>query len=236
MSTDNIVICENKEETAAKFAEIFVDMVEDSENTLTVALSGGSTPKILFDILSENYNGDVPWERLRFYWGDERCVPMDHSDSNYGMTKLHLFNNINIDYANIFRVRGEDNPIIEAERYSKLIETNLPIVNNLPEFDLVILGMGDDGHTASIFPNQFELMKSDKTCEIATHPQSGQKRITLTGKIINNAKKKLFLVTGKSKAAVVGEIFNQLNDFTVYPAAHINNAIWFLDKEAANEL
>ena len=225
-------IFKNKEEVAQAFAKHLAEQIEKSE-TFHIALSGGSTPKILFDHLAKEYVDKINWKKVHLYWGDERCVPPNHEDSNYGMTYAKLIQHINIPESNVHRVLGENDPTGEADRYGKRIEWNLPLKGGVPIFDLVILGMGGDGHTASIFPHQIELLKSKETCGVATHPDSGQKRITITGKVINAAKQIHFLVTGDSKQSVLDEIFNQKGDYKTYPVSYINKAQWWLD-EAAN--
>ncbi|MEQ8238655.1 MAG: 6-phosphogluconolactonase, partial [Cyclobacteriaceae bacterium] len=127
-------------------------------------------------------------------------------------------------------------PDNEASRYSAEILKNVSSKDQLPEFDMITLGMGEDGHTASIFPHQMELLKADRICDVAIHPTSGQKRITITGETLNNAKKVAFLLTGSGKRAKVDEIFNKSGNWTKYPAAHIvpkhGELHWFLDEAA----
>ena len=154
------------------------------------------------------------------------------------MTKEHLFNNINITEENIFRIKGENNPTDEAERYGELLDSELEQQNGTPVFDIVILGMGDDGHTASIFPHEIELWDNKNNCVTATHPTSGQIRVSLTGKVINAAKNVVFLVTGKNKAEKVKEIIEQPDVMRKkYPAALVqpdsDNLYWYLDEYAA---
>ena len=145
-------------------------------SNVNIALSGGSTPKILFNVLSEEYVERINWEKINFFWGDERCVLPTDEESNYGMTKKYLFDKIGIPDRNIHRIVGENQPEKEADRYSREIDDNiLTVSNGLPEFDIMILGMGTDGHTASIFPNKIELFKSEKICAVAEHPSTGQK-------------------------------------------------------------
>ena len=179
------------------------------------------------------------WKRINFYWVDERCVPVESTESNFGEAERILFDKINT-LVNLHRIFGEDDPYEEAERYSGILKNNLPVEKDLPLFDIILLGMGEDGHTASIFPDQMNLLTSDKYCEVAIHPESGQKRITLTGKIINNADKIIFLITGKNKSEVVKDILEKKNGNEKYPAAHITgnngNVKWYLDKDAAGLL
>ena len=226
-------------DTAKAFADFMLEQHREN-GMLTVALSGGSTPKILFDLLATDYKDKFNWSEIHFYWGDERCVPPTDNDSNFKMTKEHLLNLIRMPEANIHRVLGENDPIEEAERYGQLIESNLPKQEGNPVFDIIILGMGTDGHTASIFPHEIELLDSPKTCEVANHPESGQKRVSLTGPVINAAKNVCFLVTGDNKKEKIKQIFEDHEIAKSYPAYHISpthgELIWFIDEAAAAQL
>ncbi len=209
-----------------------------SLSDLHIALSGGSTPKIFFEELVRYYQKSIDWNKIHLYWGDERCVPPSHADSNYGMTERLLISNVPVATHHIHRVLGENEPKTEAARYSTILGEKLPTYKGWPAFDLVILGMGTDGHTASIFPDQMDLIHSTRICEVAKHPESGQPRITLTGPTINHARRVTFLVTGKEKAPKLKEIISQSGSWTDYPAAHIQptgELLWYLDKSAAGE-
>jgi len=205
---------------------------------LTIAVSGGSTPKALFELLADDeFRDSVPWKSIRLYWVDERCVPPTHSESNFGMTYDALLQHSLIPVENIFRIKGEDIPANEAVRYAELLHRSLPAYEGIPVFDLVLLGMGDDGHTASIFPDQMHLLNSEKAVEVATHPVSGQKRITLTGAVIKTAGKVVFMITGRGKAAVVASILGKHEDAKKFPASYVHDKTgkteFYLDKEAA---
>ncbi|PRX54393.1 6-phosphogluconolactonase [Flagellimonas meridianipacifica] len=230
-------IYKDKNEVATAFSSYFADFVKDKDQ-VHVALSGGSTPKIVFDVLASKYGDEVDWSSIHFYWGDERCVPPDDSESNYKMTVDHLFSKIQIPKENIHRILGESDPNGEAMRYANLLEINLDRVEGVPQFDLVILGMGDDGHTASIFPHQIELWEAEDHCVVATHPESGQKRVSINGKVINTTKEVAFLVTGHGKAEKIEVITQKKEGFEKYPASLVNpasgNLLWFLDKDAAS--
>ncbi|REG81082.1 6-phosphogluconolactonase [Algoriphagus antarcticus] len=232
-------IYDTKEQVAKEFSEYF-RYLANSDQTIHVALSGGSTPKIIFDYLATHFGNEIDWSKINFYWGDERCVAPDDSESNYKMTVDHLLSKIEIPEENIFRVLGENEPKAEAVRYSQLLDTELPKLNDIPQFDLVMLGMGDDGHTVSIFPDSIKLWDDKENCVVAVHPDSGQKRVTITGKIVNNAKAVAFLVTGAGKAEKVQEIFKKEKDFASYPANLVQpkhgELIWFLDQDAASGL
>jgi 6-phosphogluconolactonase len=229
-------IYKDKKEVAKEFSSYFADLVS-GKNEFHVALSGGSTPKIIFDVLASEYGTAIDWNNIHFYWGDERCVSPTDDQSNYKMTVEHLFSKIEIPSENIHRVLGENDPAGEAMRYSNLLEINLDRVEGVPQFDLVILGMGDDGHTASIFPHEIDLWESKDRCVVATHPDSGQRRVSINGTVINKAKEVVFLVTGKNKAEKVDEIHNKKGDYKSYPASLVapnsGKLTWFMDEESA---
>ncbi|HDR67712.1 MAG TPA: 6-phosphogluconolactonase [Bacteroidaceae bacterium] len=206
---------------------------------LSVALSGGSTPKMVFKHISSDNHCDINWKKIRLFWVDERCVPPEDEESNFNMTRNNLLVNINIPDENIFRIYGENDPEDEAVRYNRILEKNVDPVNAWPKFDIVLLGLGEDGHTASVFPGNNSLFHSTKYSEAVTHPQSGQRRISLTGGVINNAEMVIFVVTGSGKAEIVKRV---LEDDTAadLPASQVNPAkgdlIWLLDDRAAGLL
>jgi 6-phosphogluconolactonase len=226
-------------ELAMNFAEELVTMIDRSfKNAVpfTIALSGGTTPEFLFQVLSEHFAESVDWKYVHFFWGDERCVPPDDAQSNYGMAQRKFLSRIEIPSGNIHKIRGEDDPENEAVRYSEEILLSLRERDGLPLFDLVILGLGEDGHTASIFPGHNELFASDKVCEVALHPATGQKRITLTGRVINNADTVTFLVSGNRKAGIVEKMFKKDSSVKNFPASFIvpvyGKLYWYIDSEA----
>lgn len=237
MKNTEVKLFDNALEVARAFASDLYLLAEAAKAPVHIALSGGSTPALLFDILAQDYAAKMPWPKLHFWWGDERCVPPTDEQSNYKMTVDHLFAKIKIPAENIHRVMGEWEPEKAKEQYINEIKTHLPVVDGWPVFDLIILGMGNDGHTASIFPHEIALLRSPEICAVATHPDSGQKRVSLTGKVINNAKAIDFLVTGKAKTERITEIFNQLPGYERLPTSHIHPAkgtlTFYLDKEAA---
>ena len=239
----SIKIFSSANEVAERFAEEFKRMITNSlrdNKTFTVALSGGSTPELLFSVLGDKYSKSIPWEYVHFFWGDERCVPPDDPESNYGMAFRKLFEKIEIPTSNIHRIAGEMDPKKEASRYSDEICAFIRTRDGLPEFDLILLGLGDDGHTASIFPENMELLNSLKICVVSSHPVTKQKRITITGRVINNADYVIFLVTGKKKATIVEKIINKDNYTLSFPAGNIvpvyGSLSWCLDEDAGSLL
>lgn len=234
----NLHIFKSPDELASEFAGQLMNWVEThSGNEFQLAISGGKTPDLLFDILAKKYADSLLWQQLHFWWVDERMVPPTHPESNYGVVQKLLFSKIAIPEENIHRIKGENAPEEEAFSYSAQIQEKLPFENGWPVFDLIILGIGDDGHTASIFPDQMELLVSEKICEVAAHPGSGQKRVTLTGKVINHASKVCFLATGSNKAERMAEIWTNPEKASMLPAAHIHtvggNPEWYVDEPAA---
>jgi 6-phosphogluconolactonase len=210
---------------------------KSADKIFHLAISGGKTPNLLFMSLAEKYAHLPVWKTVHFWWVDERMVPSDDPESNYGTARKLLFSKIDIPKENIHPIKGENDPKAEALSYSHQMADALPFSNGWPVFDLILLGMGDDGHTASIFPDQLHLLESSQICEVAIHPQSKQKRITLTGSILNNAQKVLFVVTGAGKADKLKTILSYDKDAQFLPAAHINPSngelAWFADQAAS---
>lgn len=239
----SIKIFSSPYDLAEKFAEELIAMINKSaemKKPLSVSLSGGSTPELLFSLLGGRFSKSASWEYVHFFWGDERCVPADNPESNYGMTRKKFLEKIEIPSSNIHRIRGEENAEKEAVRYSGEIKSSTRQRDGLPVFDMIILGLGVDGHMASIFPGDMKLLDSDKICEVTIDPVTLQKRITITGRIINNSDCITFLVTGKKKAEIVEKIINKNPSTPNFPASYIVPPLgklrWFIDKEAGRLL
>ncbi len=213
---------------------------ESSQAKFDIALSGGSTPQKLFKVLDSEFSDKIPWNRIHFWWGDERCVSPESENSNYKLANDYLFSRISIPEENIHRIKGENVPEKEALRYANEIEKFLNYRGDAPVFDIVILGLGEDGHTASIFPDQIELFEDENICAVSQHPLTGQNRITLTGKVLNNASRVFFLVTGATKALRISEIMNDDEAAKLLPAYYISpkngSLVWYLDEEAAAQI
>lgn len=207
-----------------------------TDRFFSIALSGGSTPRAIFKLISDEYKNKIDWSKVLIFWSDERCVTPSDEQSNYRMAHETLLKNINIPELNIYRIHGENEPGAEAKRYSELVTRIIPLVNNIPRFDLILLGLGEDGHTVSIFPYNIQLFNSDKLFEISEHPVTKQKRITATGRLINNAKEVCFIVTGSGKAEKAAQILQKKRGWQDLPASLVNPAdgqlIWMMDKDA----
>lgn len=197
-----------------------------------IALSGGSTPKQLYRLLaSEAWRERVNWANLHLWWGDERCVPPQDPESNYGEAERLLLAHIPVPAAHIHRMRGEADPTAECARYAADIAAHIPD----GRYDWIILGIGDDGHTASLFPGATDYASGENVA-IAHHPQSGQTRLSLTAPLIMRGKRLSYLATGSGKAAILGQIAAGAD----YPAARIRATDgmteYHLDRAAAAQL
>ncbi len=205
-----------------------------------ISLSGGSTPKMLFKLLAtEAYATSVQWQNLHFWWGDERCVAPDDAESNYGEANELLFSKVNMPAENIHRIRGEDDPQAEAERFAKEMLDAIPSLRGTPVFDWILLGVGADGHTASLFPGQTNYEDTNLSV-VATHPESGQLRVSKTARVLEAAKRISYLVLGAGKADIVEEINGSPADALPYPAAKVQSQAglteWYLDLDAAAKI
>jgi len=229
----------DKDSLAAAFACEFTRCLkvhaEEDDKPLRIALSGGSTPVNIFRQLSQETSWE-DWRDVHLYWGDERCVPPDHPESNYGNTQVNLLEPLGISQDQVHRIRGEEEPQGEADRYGQLLQEQLPVNNSFPVFDWILLGLGKDGHTASIFPHQIEMWTAGSPCIVTSHPDSGQQRISLTGGVINVAKRVSFIASGREKAGVIREIFQKEGRYMEYPAFYVDpssgNLEWYLDQDA----
>ena len=239
MNKPEIYCFEDNPSVARAFAECIHAWLA-KRSSANIALSGGSTPNLLFREWAEHYKSKSDGTQGLGFWVDERCVPPDDEQSNYGTARTLLLDHIGIPETHIHRMRGEAEPGAEAQRYSGLLTEHLHLDKGIPVFDLILLGMGADGHTASIFPDQMDLLESAAICGVATHPESGQKRVTLTGKTLNRARHVSFLVTGASKAEKIGEVLGEgKSGAKRYPAGQIHprgRLTWWIDKAAAAAL
>lgn len=251
-STYEVLICadaaELAREAARRFADLAVAFTNDA-GRFTVALSGGSTPKAMFQILAEKPFADsLPWRSIYFFWGDERCVPPDHAESNYRMANETLLSKVPVPRENIFRIPAEDEDHERAAvNYSETIRQFFKPVGaapgaepDSPRLDLVFLGMGADGHTASLFPGTTALC-ADGGVTAANYVDKLQSwRITLTADAINRARNVIFLVAGADKAPALKEVIDGPRNPKQYPSQLIMPShgalLWMVDEAAAKLL
>ena len=224
----DVQIFSNANDLAWGAAEYFV-----AQQPETVALSGGSTPKLMFQILAEQFLDDVPWENIQFFWSDERHVPANHPESNYRMANEALLSHVPASANNIHRIFSENPDAAQAaaEYEQTLVEVTK---QTLPRLDLIFLGVGTDGHTASIFPGSNVLQETKRLVAAPYVEKFKSYRITMTLPLLNNGASVVFLVSGAEKAEIVREVLEGENE---YPAQAVKptrgELIWMLDKEAA---
>lgn len=240
-----IIICRDVDELNRKAAEQFIGLANKAiqrSGQFTVALSGGSTPKGLYELLATaEYRKRLDWSRIHFFWGDERCVPPDYPESNFRMVQESLLSKIQIPSENIHRMMGEKEPGQAATEYEEHLRQffHLPR-GGVPQFDVIFLGLGEDGHTASLFPGSPALNEGNRLVATVYVEKSKTYRLTLTLAVINAGAQIIFLVTGQSKAAVVKEILSADSKSESYPANKVRpvngNVTWLISKDAAGEL
>lgn len=225
------------EEMSQTAASLFVALAHASVaqyGRFTIALSGGSTPKRLFEILADEHGESLPWDHTYVFWGDDRAVAPDHEWSNYRLANQALLSRVAISEDNIFRIQGELGAAQAAERmHQDLVTVFGP--DELPRFDLVIQGMGNDGHTASLFPGTDALDATDWVVPVINPPADpAVDRVTLTFPVLNAARLALFLAAGEGKRTILGEIMNDPTAPERYPAARLEaeETVWYVDEAA----
>lgn len=223
---------------AAFFIKIANEYIE-KDDQFSVALSGGSSPKKLYELLaSAKYKTQVDWDKIYFFFGDERNVPQDDKDSNYLMAKTALFDPLKIDESKVFAVDTSLEPVEAAEEYTKAI--GLFFDEQPLQFDLILLGLGDNSHTASLFPHTPVLHDTTSSVKDVFLPEQQVYRITFTAPLINQARHIAFLVYGEGKAIAVHHILEDDKNIEEYPAQLIapttGEVQWFLDEPAAADL
>lgn len=225
---------------AAEYISLTSQKCVDKYGFFTLVLSGGKTPGLLYKILSSPpYNTTIPWNRTHLFWGDERCVPPEHPESNYFLAHRSFISQVGISETNIHRISGElESPYEAAELYECELRDFFKISDTdyctFPSFHLILLGMGSDGHTASLFHGDSALEQKRRWVAVSHAPEgiSPSWRITLTLPVINNADRILFLVSGSKKPDIVKAILNDPKAMFTLPAARVSalrEVIWYLD-------
>ena len=229
-------------------ADEFVKLAREAiqrKGTFMVALSGGSTPKMLYSLLADRtqkHTGpEIPWAQIHLFWGDERHVPPDHADSNYRMANEAMISKIPIPAQNVHRVQAENNDATAAA--ADYDETLVKVFNlsdkQLPRFDLILLGMGPDGHTASLFPGSSGVQELSNRVIPNWVQKFNSLRITFTRPVLNNAAEVLLLVCGSDKAPALSEVMGA-GDPNTYPVKYVQptdgKLMWLLDRAAAGRL
>lgn len=213
---------DNKEALRAMTGRLMAIMAGREEHKpFNLALSGGETAKQMFALWADEYKDKIDWDSLRFFWVDERCVPPDDPESNFGHANRLLFEPLQIPRDHIHRIHGEGEPGTEAMRYSRIVKEYLPRHGQFPYFDCIILGVGGDAHTASIFPDNLPLLTDSRNYAVSQHPETGQFRITMTGPLILNGSPLLVPVLGRNKEGVIEDLKKGYSAFNATPAAFI---------------
>ena len=210
----------------------------------TVALSGGSTPRALYSLLAldQTLRLGVPWDKVFFFWGDERHVPPDHAESNYGMAYAQLLSKVPVPEVNVQRFLGEQpDAELSAQRYERELQAFFQLSpGQVPRFDLVLLGLGADGHTASLFPGTMAVKESQRLVSANWISELRSHRFTLTIPVFNNAACVIFLVTGADKAPALRSVLEDLPEAAPLPARLIRpqdgELVWLVDRAAAGLL
>jgi 6-phosphogluconolactonase len=231
-------------EAAAKLFATTAAAAVQARGVARIAISGGSTPKRMFTMLADPakpYATETPWDKLELFWVDERCVPPTDADSNYRMTKENLLDHVPLPAARIHRMEGELDPEVAAARYESDIRNTFRLEGaETPTFDLILLGMGDDGHTASLFPHTAALHEIALIVTPNHVPQKATWRVTLTHPVINQGREVAFLIEGAGKASVLAEVLLGPYDPETRPSQLIRprtgKLSFLLDAAAASKL
>lgn len=247
MATPEIRTVHDNQELATEAAHCFLSLGQraiSAQGHFRVGLSGGSTPEALYRLLAHQpLRHQLEWSRVDFFFGDERCVPPDHRESNFHMANESLFRPLGIHPDHIQRIEGElDDPEYAAGRYEAVIRKQFGIpIPSVPRFDLILLGLGEDGHTASLFPGTRAVQERTRLVVPSTSPKGIRQRITFTTPLINGAETVLFLVSGAAKAVPVQGILQpRQEEAREFPGSLIHPArgrlVWLLDRAAASKL
>ncbi|MCA6572876.1 MAG: 6-phosphogluconolactonase [Pseudanabaena sp. M38BS1SP1A06MG] len=218
---------------ALMLCQIAYDQAITKGERFTIVAAGGSTPKVLYELLACK---EWDWSKVHVFWGDERYVPVTDPHSNEGMTRQAWLDRVVIPAANIHGIpTDKDDPSIAAAQYEQHIQEFFGVsAGELPQFDLVLLGMGDDGHTASLFPHTPALKVGDRLVTVGS--KDGQPRITLTVPLINRAKEIIFMIEGAAKAKALKAVLAPNGDANQYPSRLITGkTIWLCDRTAMNQ-
>jgi len=231
------------EELSRAAADLFIEQVAQAineRNRFLVVFNGGSTPTRLFELLATDYHENVDWSKVHAFWGDERCVPPDDAGSSYGQARDILLSHVLIPDSNIHRIKGELGPDEASKDYSLTLREFASPPFEWPRFDLVYLGMGEDGHTASLFPGS-PVDVSEPTMPVTAHYQDRPaNRVTLAPIVFNSARMIVFMATGEKKANTLAEVMSDRYNPERYPAQRIDPSdgrlIWLVDGAAASKL
>jgi 6-phosphogluconolactonase len=224
---------------AVRFAHASVESIS-SKGTFSVALSGGSTPRGLYLLLgSDHYIRSIDWQHVHIFWADERCVPSDHEQSNFKLASDTFLSKVPVPSGNLHRIKGEEPPEHGAKEYEAALRQFFG-QSEIPAFDLILLGLGEDGHTASLFPGSAALAEQERLAVAVPKQPPEPDRITLTLPVLNNALRIIFLVAGSAKAHILQKVLEDPDAGKRYPAGLVcparGKVTWLIDSAAAGLL
>jgi 6-phosphogluconolactonase len=244
MGKPQIIVLDDAEAMSVRAAEEIVHVSGEAICThgqFTLCLTGGNTPARIYNLIATRFHLSVDWNAVHLFWGDERCVPPGDEASNYGMANRTMLSGLNLDPGQIHRMRGEDDPEAAARAYEDELREFFSLAENeFPRFELVLLGLGDNVHIASLFPGSPAIHESRRLVSAVEVDAPQRRRITLTPPVLNHAARVMFIVSGANKAEAVRLALQGPRDIDKYPAQLIDpdrtEVMWLLDRAAASQL
>ena len=245
MNEPQLIVMDDAQALFVRAAEEIAHLAGEAICThgeFSLCLTGGSTPASTYELLATRFRLSIDWKEVHFFWGDERCVRPDDPASNFGMANRTMLSKLSLRPEQIHRIRGEEEPSHAASDYEQDLRTffRLPQSDELPCFNVVLLGLGENAHVASLFPHHPALHEQTRLAVAVEVEATPSRRISLTMPVINNAERVLFLVSGESKADAVKNVLQGTVDPEQYPAQLVkprsSEVVWLMDKAAAHRL
>ncbi|HUO05107.1 MAG TPA: 6-phosphogluconolactonase [Candidatus Binataceae bacterium] len=244
MAEPKVIILDDPQELYVRAAEEIAHIAGEAicmHGEFSICLSGGSTPAATYDLLATRFHHSVDWSEVQFFWGDERCVPPSDPESNFGMANRTMLDKLALPPDQIHRMRGEESPAAAAAAYEDELRKHFRVgPGEFPRFDLVILGIGENRHTASLFPGDAAIHESTRLVVPVEVDAAPARRLTITPPVINSAERVMFLVAGQGKASAVKDIIEGPRDPDRFPAQIVapehGETFWMLDRAAASLL
>lgn len=244
MSRSNIIVVDDAGALYVRGAEEIAHFAGEAiciHGEFTLCLSGGSTPASTYELLATRFRLSVDWKEVQFFWGDERCVPPDDPASNYGMANRTMLSHLALRPEQVHRIRGEEPPERAARAYEDELRERFGLAEReFPRFSLVLLGLGENAHTASLFPGSAAVRETERMAVPVEVDAPEHHRVSLTAPVFNNAARVMFMAAGENKAQAVRNILQGPRDPEKFPAQLIAPAdgelVWLLDKAAARLL
>jgi 6-phosphogluconolactonase len=245
MNPSQLIVMDNAQALYVRAAEEIAHFAGEAICThgeFTLCLTGGSTPASTYELLATRFHLSVDWKEVQLFWGDERCVPPDDPASNFGMANRTMLSKLALRPEQVHRMRGEDEPAQAAHEYERELRAffRLEQPDDFPSFNLLLLGLGENAHVASLFPGHPALHEKTRLAVAVEVEAVPRRRISLTFPVINHAERVMFLVSGANKAAAVRQILQGPPDPDQYPGQYVKpdrgEVVWLLDQAAASAL